>query len=224
VQKFCSVCDKCARECPCQAIPYGDKVIFNGYETWKPDSERCTMYRATNIKGSACGRCVKTCPLSKDTTWDGPLLHQVGSWLGVNAMWAKPILAPLAVWLDDVLGNGNPVDAKKWWLDLEVKGRKTFQYQPENYTVKATDANRPKIDPGKKTKKETNIAYFPASTLPPPDLMGPYPTDRKLGLQQAKEAESVEQALKRRATGGKPPETYTASYVTVHYPALKEDV
>jgi len=224
VQKFCSVCDKCARECPCQAIPYGDKVIFNGYETWKPDSERCTMYRATNIKGSACGRCVKTCPLSKDTTWDGPLLHQVGSWLGVNAMWAKPILAPLAVWLDDVLGNGNPVDAKKWWLDLEVKGRKTFQYQPENYTVKATDANRPKIDTGKKTKKETNIAYFPASTLPPPDLMGPYPTDRKLGLQQAKEAESVEQALKRRATGGKPPETYTASYVTVHYPALKEDV
>ncbi|MBT7955691.1 MAG: Fe-S protein, partial [Rhodospirillaceae bacterium] len=78
VQKFCSKCVKCARECPCGAIPYGDKVIFNGYETWKPDSERCTMYRSTNMKGSACGRCVKVCPLSKDTTWDGPLLHQVG--------------------------------------------------------------------------------------------------------------------------------------------------
>jgi len=71
VQTFCSKCLKCARECPSQAIPYGNKVIFNGYETWKPDSERCTMYRATNLKGSACGRCVKVCPLSKDTTWDG---------------------------------------------------------------------------------------------------------------------------------------------------------
>ena len=150
IQTFCDKCDKCARECPCQAIPYGDKVIFNGYETWKPDSERCTLYRATNLKGSACGRCVKVCPLSKDTTLDGPVLHQVGSWLGINAMWLKPVLAPIAIRLDDVLGNGNPVDAKKWWLDLEVMGRKSFRYDPRNHTVEAKGANRPKINPKKK--------------------------------------------------------------------------
>ena len=57
------------------------------------------------------------------------------------------------------------------------------------------------------------IAYFPASTLPPPDFMKPHPTDRKLGLKMAAEAETVEQALARRARGGKPPATYTASYV-----------
>jgi reductive dehalogenase len=124
VQLFCSKCNKCARECPSQAIPYGDKVIFNGYETWKPDSERCTMYRATNLKGSACGRCVKVCPLSKDTTWDGPITQQVGSWLGINVTWLKPILAPIAIWLDDFFGNGNPLDEKKWWLDLEVIGKR----------------------------------------------------------------------------------------------------
>ena len=28
VQLFCSECKKCARECPPQAIPYGDKVIL----------------------------------------------------------------------------------------------------------------------------------------------------------------------------------------------------
>jgi reductive dehalogenase len=214
VQTFCSKCLKCARECPCQAIPYGDKVIFNGYETWKPDSERCTMYRATNLKGSACGRCVKVCPLSKDTTWDGPLLHQVGSWLGVNAMWLKPVLAPIAIWLDDRLGNGNPVDAKKWWLDLEVMGKRSFRYDPNNYTVAAKEANRPRINRAKKPKGADNIAHFPASTQPPPDLFAPSPPDRKLGLKLAAEAETVEQALARRARGGKMPDTYVPSYLT----------
>ena len=32
LQDFCEKCTKCARECPCQAIPYGDKIMFNGYE------------------------------------------------------------------------------------------------------------------------------------------------------------------------------------------------
>ena len=214
VQTFCSKCLKCARECPSQAIPYGGKGIFNGYETWKPDSERCTMYRATNPKGSACGRCVKVCPLSKDTTWDGPLLHQAGSWLGINAMWLKPVRAPIAIWLDDKLGNGNPVDQKKWWLDLEVMGERSFRYDAKNYTVAAKHANRPKLDPGKKPRGATNIAYFPASTLPPPDCFSPSPTDRKLGLKFAAEAETVEQALERRARGGKMPDTYVPSYLT----------
>mgnify|MGYP000926046806 FL=1 len=214
VQTFCSKCLKCARECPVQAIPYGDKVIFNGYETWKPDSERCTLYRATNLKGSACGRCVKTCPLSKDTTWDGPLLHRLGSWLGINAMWLKPFLPPIAIWLDDVLGNGNPNDAKKWWLDLEVMGERSFKYNPENHVEKAKGANRPKIDPKKKVNPDTKIAYYPASSLPPPDLMEPYPTDRKKGLEIAAKAETPEEALERRKRGGEIPKEYIPSYAT----------
>ena len=216
VQTFCSKCDKCARECPCQAIPYGDKVIFNGYETWKPDSERCTLYRATNMKGSACGRCVKTCPLSKDTSWDGPLLHRVGSWLGINAMWLKPVLAPIAIWLDDALGNGNPNDAKKWWLDLEVIGERSFKYDPDNYVVQAKDANRPNIEPDKKVNREIPIAYYPASTLPPPNLLAPYPTDRKAALELAAQAETVKQALERRAHGGEVPAMYVPSYRLDH--------
>ncbi|MDJ0951374.1 MAG: reductive dehalogenase domain-containing protein, partial [Alphaproteobacteria bacterium] len=71
LQYFCSHCWKCARECPCSAIPLGGKVMFNGYEMWKPDVERCARYRLTNAKGSACGRCMKTCPLNKVVTADG---------------------------------------------------------------------------------------------------------------------------------------------------------
>ncbi|MCB1436971.1 MAG: 4Fe-4S dicluster domain-containing protein [Rhodobiaceae bacterium] len=217
VQTFCSKCLKCARECPSQAIPFGDKVIFNGYETWKPDSERCTMYRATNHKGSGCGRCVKVCPLSKDTTWDGPLLHRAGSWLGLHALWAKPVLAPLAIWLDDKLKFGNPNDAKKWWMDMEVIGASSFRYDPKNHVEEAKGANRPGIDPQKKVNPDRGIAHYPASTLPPPDLFGPYPTDRKLGLEMAANAETVEQALARRARGGKIPDAYIPSYVTGKY-------
>jgi len=212
LQQFCGSCLKCARECPSQAIPYGDKVMFNGYETWKPDTERCTSYRATNLKGSSCGRCIHICPLTKDTTLDGPILHQLGSWLGVHAMWLKPVLQPIAIWLDDFLGYGNPIDAKKWWLDLEVMGDKSFKYDPKNFTVAAKEANRPMIDPKKKIPKEQKMAYYPASTLPPPDLMAAFPLDRKQGLKHAAEAETVEEALIRRANGGEKPATYIPSY------------
>ena len=75
LQYFCSDCLKCARECPCDAIPFGDKVMFNGYEIWKPDVERCTRYRLTNARGSACGRCMKTCPINKVVDADGAAAH-----------------------------------------------------------------------------------------------------------------------------------------------------
>jgi ferredoxin len=65
LQDVCSQCQKCARECPCNAIPFGPKVMFNGYEIWKPDVEKCGRYRLTNAKGSACGRCMKTCPYNR---------------------------------------------------------------------------------------------------------------------------------------------------------------
>ena len=44
-------------------------------------------------------------------------------------------------------------------------------------------------------------------------MLGPYPTDRKLGLKIAKEAETVAQAISRRNAGGKIPKTYIPSYL-----------
>ena len=120
LQDFCEKCTKCARECPCQAIPYGDKIMFNGYEMWKPDIERCVSYRLTNHKGSMCGRCMKMCPLNKIPSVDGPLVHRIGTWLGVNARWLKPILVPIAVYFDDRLGYGKRNPNKKWWVDMEL--------------------------------------------------------------------------------------------------------
>ena len=120
LQYFCSNCLKCARECPCDAIPFGDKIMFNGYEMWKPDVERCTRYRLTNARGAACGRCMKTCPINKVVDADGAYLTRIASWLGVNAMWLKPLMTPIATWADDWLGNGRRNPAKKWWFDHEI--------------------------------------------------------------------------------------------------------
>lgn len=197
LQTFCSKCEKCARECPCSAIPFGGKLMYNGYETWKPDSERCTSYRITNPKGSACGRCVKTCPLTKDITWDGPWLTRIGSWCGVNLHWLKPYLAPTAIWLDDKLAQGNPNDAKKWWLDLEVAGSHCHSYDPSNYCVTPKGANRRTIDPDKKPPAQQKIAFYPPQVMPPPDADGPFPADRKAGLAIAAKAESVDAAKAR---------------------------
>ena len=194
LQTFCENCFKCARECPCDAIPLGSKVIFNGYEMWKPDVERCARYRVTNMKGSACGRCMKTCPLNKVVTLDGPIYAQIGTWLGIKAMWLKPILVPIATWLDDKLGNGRLNTIKKWWLDLEVVNDITVE--PQVGTNRRDLAPNANIDPSRQ-----KIAYYPAATMPPPDTFEtPYPVDRKAALDEAGRMETPLEALARKAT------------------------
>ena len=166
------------------------------------------------MKGSACGRCIKVCPLTKDVTWDGPLYARIGSWLGIHAMWLKPILAPLAIWLDDKIGNGNPVDAKKWWLDLEVIGDQCNKPDANNYCDTPTvGINRKKLRPEHYIDPKVHrISYFPASKVPPPNMEGAYPTDRKAGLEIADRAETVKQALARRKNGGPVPEEYRTNW------------
>ena len=172
LQNFCSNCWKCARECPCDSISWGDKVMFNGYEMWKPDVERCTRYRITNPKGLACGRRMKTCPLNKVVTWQGPLMTRIASWIGVNVRWLKPLMVPIAVWLDDVLRHGvrNPV--KKWWLDLEIV---------EGVCVNPTKGvNQRDLDLKRKVNPEDQkIAYYHANNNPAPDIGKPLEVDRK---------------------------------------------
>jgi len=197
LQYFCSHCLKCARECPCDAIPFGDKVMFNGYETWKPDVERCTRYRVTNPHGSACGRCMKTCPLNKVVDADGPLLARAASWMGVNAPWAKPLMVPLATWFDDWIGNGRRNPAKKWWFDHEVVG---------DIVVEPKGVNRRDIDPGRKVDAARHkVAIYPARVMPPPDARGPVPVDRKAALAEGARLETPAQARARVKFGRKSP-------------------
>ena len=203
LQHFCENCYKCARECPCDAIPWGDKIMFNGYEIWKPDVERCARYRLTNRKGSACGRCMKTCPLNKVVTADGSLLTRFASWCGVHLMWAKPLMVPIATWYDDFQGHGRRVLPKKWWLDLEVVDGvcvAPFGANEHELDIKKV------IDPAKQ-----KMATYSASLYPPPNEFDPYPVDRKAALAVTSELESVEQAKIRSAQGGSKPPHYVVT-------------
>ncbi len=203
LQTFCGNCLKCARECPCDAIPFGDKVMFNGYEIWKPDVERCSRYRLTNPRGSACGRCMKTCPLNKVVDLDGPLLTRMASWLGINAMWLKPVMVPIATWLDDRLGNGKRNPAKKWWFDHEII---------DGVAVNPGATNRRDIDPSRKVDAaKQKIAYYHADMMPPPDAPGPVPLDRKAALAARDVLETPAQARARAARGDAPPAHYVAT-------------
>jgi len=194
LQTFCQNCFKCARECPCDAIPFGDKVMFNGYEMWKPDVERCTRYRLTNARGSACGRCMKTCPINKVVDADGALLTRVASWMGVNAMWLKPVMVPIATWMDDWLGNGMRNPVKRWWFNHEIIN---------GVPVMAKATNERDIDPTRKVDPANQkMAYYPASAMPPPNDPKAHLVDRKAAMAAKDLLETPEQARRRVASGG----------------------
>lgn len=194
LQYFCDNCHKCARECPCDAISWGDKVMFNGYEMWKPDAERCARYRLTNARGSACGRCMKTCPLNKVVTADGPLLERLASWCGINARWLKPLLVPLAVRLDDALGKGRRNPAKKWWFDLEVLDGVCVE------PVKGVNRRDLNLDHAIDPKKQ-KMAYYTADMMPVPNDLDPHPVDRKAAMAMADRLETPAGARERRRRG-----------------------
>ena len=201
LQYFCSRCLRCARECPVSAIPFGGKVMFNGYEIWKPDVERCTRYRITNQKGSACGRCMKTCPLNKVVSADGALVHRVGTWLGVHAFWLKPLLVPLAVRLDDLFRFGWRNSVKRWWQDLEMVDGVAVK-PPAGVNERDLDCT------ADTTGRKSPVGYYHAADMPPPGAVQAKPVNHRAAVDRAKLIETVDAAVARRAQGGEKPAHY----------------
>ena len=182
LQDFCSKCNKCARECPVGAIRSGAKVMFNGYEMWKPDVDRCARYRITNMRGSACGRCMKTCPYNVE----GVLSERPFQWAAMKLPFARAWIARL----DDRLGRGEINPAKKWWVDIEMVDG-TPVPPPKG-------ANARGLNIGRKPRDESSFALFPPSIAPPgADGMKPFPLDRKQGIEAARSAESPGDARRR---------------------------
>ena len=113
LQSFCQNCKICAENCPSRAISSGDKVIYNGYETWKLDTKRCASFNFTHVNGTMCNRCVKSCPWSNPPTWPHNL---------VRKMVMKSGLAQrIAIKCAYLLGPGNDHPEEKWWFDMEYE-------------------------------------------------------------------------------------------------------
>ncbi len=186
LQSFCEACNKCARECPSGAITAGPKLMFNGYEIWKSDSQKCTTYRITTEGGAMCGRCMKTCPWNLE----GIFKERPFRWAAMNLPKAAPVLARL----DDTLGNGGVNDVKKWWWDLELK--------PDGgYKAPAAPINRRDIDPGLDLKYEDQtLAVYPANLAPWP-WPYPFPMDREAGIKAYQEMITASEYKARLARG-----------------------
>jgi reductive dehalogenase len=111
LQSFCRHCRICARNCPSGAIPTGDKVMYNGYETWKLDTKRCASFNFTNSQGTMCNRCVKSCPWTKPPTWQHNLVR--------STVTRSRLAQRVAIKAASLLKPGQARPGKKWWFDME---------------------------------------------------------------------------------------------------------
>lgn len=169
LQHFCNSCNKCARECPSGAITAGPKLMYNGYEIWKSDAEKCARYRITNTAGGMCGRCMKTCPWNLE----GLFSDEAFRWLAINA----PASARTLAALDDRLGRGEINPVKKWWWDIELDVE-AGRYVPASATNERGLSKELKLDYADQT-----LAVYPADVMPPPYPVV-HPLDREEGIKR----------------------------------------
>ncbi len=195
LQRFCEACNKCARECPSGAITAGPKLMFNGYEIWKSDSQKCTTYRIGQKNGSMCGRCMKTCPWNLE----GLFAEAPFRWAAMKMPGAAKALAAL----DDKLGRGAMNPVKKWWWDLEMID--DGAYGPPAAPVNERDLS---TDLDLKFEDQT-LAVYPAPLAPHPWPF-PYAMDREAGIAAYKAMIPAAEHKRRRAAGEPPEHVYTA--------------
>ena len=186
MQAFCEACNKCARECPSGAITAGPKLMFNGYEIWKSDSQKCATYRISTEGGAMCGRCMKTCPWNLE----GLFAEKPFRWAAMNFPKAAPMLAKL----DDMVGNGGLNPAKKWWWDIELY--EDGAYRPVRHPVNARELQ---TDLELKYEDQT-LAVYPANLAPHP-WPYPFPMDREAGIEAYQALVTAEEYQRRREAG-----------------------
>lgn len=114
LQDFCQRCKICALACPSKAILMGDKVKYNGYETWKLDERKCASFNRLNKQGTVCNMCVRVCPWTRPLTWP----HNLVRW-GVERF---SVVRRVAVMADGIFcreKSDKKQEKGKWWFDIE---------------------------------------------------------------------------------------------------------
>jgi reductive dehalogenase len=93
IQDFCEKCLKCAKNCPVNAIPAGDRVVVRGVRKWQMDAERCLLYWGS--QGGACAICQVVCPWSKPPS----LLHRSIAEIAISLPVARRLLVKADDWV-----------------------------------------------------------------------------------------------------------------------------
>jgi ferredoxin-NADP reductase len=160
--------------------------MFNGYEIWKSDSQKCATYRITTKGGAMCGRCMKTCPWNLE----GLFAEAPFRWAASNI----PALARPLAKLDDKLGRGGLNPVKKWWWDIELN--EDGAYRP---TLTPVNERGLQTDLDLKFEDQT-LAVYPAPLAPHP-WPYPFPMDREAGIAAYKSMISADEHRSANAAG-----------------------
>ena len=89
---FCSVCRKCATNCPVAAIPAGDRTAVDEGLRWAIEPETCHRY--WQVIGTDCATCIRVCPYSHP---DSPAHNLVRRAIRSSGAARRAML-----WLDDL--------------------------------------------------------------------------------------------------------------------------
>jgi ferredoxin len=96
---FCTICKKCADNCPSKSIPFEVRQDIDGTLRWRINAESCFLY--WNVIGTDCGICMTVCPYSHPNT----LPHNVLRW-GIAR---SGFVRRGALWLDDLFYGKEPI-------------------------------------------------------------------------------------------------------------------
>jgi len=107
VLHFCSICRKCADQCPVDAINAGPRRVIDGAERWQINAEACFSYWCAT--GTDCGQCMRVCPYSHPDN----ALHNLVRW----GLRRSAVFRHVALRLDDMLYGRHPKpQAPASWL------------------------------------------------------------------------------------------------------------
>ena len=104
IEAFCSICKKCADNCPTQSISQGEEPVSRGFRHWSIDQEKCFSFWKS--MGTDCGFCIRVCPYTKPNTF----IHKlVRFYISRNSFNQR-----IALFLDDLFyGRKIPVPTGK---------------------------------------------------------------------------------------------------------------
>ena len=109
---FCTICKKCAENCPSKSIPFDEREKVDGAWRWRIDPGTCFAY--WNVIGTDCGRCMTVCPYAHPNN----IAHNLVRW-GISH---SGFFRRIALWMDDLFYGRKPAPrAAPAWTNISTK-------------------------------------------------------------------------------------------------------